>query len=280
MASFTNQATLRYQGIAIRSNTVTGELLQSVSVRKTSVESAYTPGGTVSYIVSLVNNSATELTGLTLTDDLGAYTFEGQTLYPLSYVAGSAKLFVSGVPQEPTVTAGPPLQIGGIRLPANADAVLVYDAAVTEYAQPSAGGSIVNTVTLDGAVLHEPISASWTLPVAVQPTLEILKELSPASVQPNEALSYRFTLLNYGNEDTDTTLALADTFQPPLQNLTVTLDGQPLTEGVDYSYDETTGAFETEAGILSVAAASSSQSAGGVWTITPTEQQLTVTGTV
>lgn len=280
MASFTNQATLRYQGSEIRSNIVTGEMVLNVSVSKSSVESAYAPGGRISYLVSLVNNSTSEIEGLALTDDLGAYPFEGQTLVPLTYVAGSAKLFVNGVSQQPTVTAGPPLQFGGINLPAQGNAVLVYDAEVTEYAQPTAGGSIVNTVTLSGAALLEALTDSWTLPVEAQPILEIWKEATPTSVQPGEALSYQFTLRNSGNVAADTTLVLTDVFQPALQGLSVTLDGTPLTAVTDYSYDAVTGAFETVAGVLSVAAAVSSQAEDGTWQTTPSEQVLTVTGTV
>ena len=280
MASFTNQATLRFQGSVIRSNTVTGEMVLGVSISKTSVESAYAPGEQISYLISLVNNSTSEFDALTLTDDLGGLPFEGQTVYPLAYVAGSAKLFVNGVPQEVSVEAGPPLSISGIRLPAQGNAILVYDAAVTAYAQPTAGGEIVNTVTMSGTTLPETLSAQWTLPVLEQPALEIWKEVSPASVQPGETLSYRFTLRNSGNEIADTTLVLADVFQPALQNLVVTLDGAALTAVTDYTYDPDSGAFETVAGVLSVAAAESSQTTGGAWQTTPSEQVLTVTGTV
>ena len=280
MASFTNQATLRYQGSEIRSNVVTGELLFGVSVGKTSVESDYTQGGRITFIVTLVNNGGTELTGLTLTDDLGAYQYETQTLYPLAYVNGTAKLFVNGVQQQLTVAGTTQLQLGGIQLPPQGSAVIVYDALATEYAQPSVGGSIVNTVTLTDAARADDGTAQWTLPVAVQPILEIMKEVSPVSIQPNQTLSYRFTLRNYGNEATDSTLVLADVFQPALQNLSVTLDGQPLTAVTDYTYDEASGAFETVQGVLSVAAAESVRAENGAWQITPTEQVLTVTGTV
>lgn len=280
MASFTNQATLRYQGSEIRSNVVTGELLSGAAVSKTAVESAYLPGERITYIVTLVNSGAGALGELTLTDDLGGVLFDGQTVYPLSYVADSAKLFVNGVQQPVGVTAGPPLQFTGISLPAQGSAVLVYDAVVTEFAQPTVGGSITNTVSLNEAAQAEEGTAQWTLPVAQQPLLEILKEVSPIGVQPNEPLTYRFTLRNYGNTATDNTLVLTDVFQPVLQNLTVTLDGQPLTEGVDYAYDEDTGSFETAEGVLFTAAAVSTQTADGSWQTVPSEQVLTVTGTI
>jgi len=82
MASFTNFATLRYGGVTVTSNTVTGTLPDALVLTKTPVDAAYTPGGTVTYLLSLVNPGTTELTGLTLTDDLGGYDVQGATLYP------------------------------------------------------------------------------------------------------------------------------------------------------------------------------------------------------
>ena len=45
-------------------------------------------------------------TGITVTDNLGAYPFGGNTLVPLTYIAGTAKYYVNGVVQAtPAVTA-------------------------------------------------------------------------------------------------------------------------------------------------------------------------------
>ena len=119
MAEFTNFATLSYKGGTLRSNTVTGEILETVSVEKTAVSGSYGAGDTLSYAVSLVNSGPAEAAGLTLTDDLGAYELDGVTLYPLSYVDGTAHLFVNGVLQPaPAVTAGPPLVFSEISIPA------------------------------------------------------------------------------------------------------------------------------------------------------------------
>ena len=84
MASFTNQATLRYNGNTIDSNVVTGELLEVLSAAKTAVRDTYAPGETVTYVISIQNTGTTAFTGLTVTDDLGGYAFGGTTLYPLS----------------------------------------------------------------------------------------------------------------------------------------------------------------------------------------------------
>ena len=82
MASFSNFATLRYGGVTVTSNTVTGTLPDALVLTKTPVGTAYAPGGTVTYLLSLVNPGTTELTGLTLTDDLGGYDGQGRPCIP------------------------------------------------------------------------------------------------------------------------------------------------------------------------------------------------------
>lgn len=81
MASFTNMATLSYNGSQINSNVVTGELQDALTVTKTAVSGSYRPGDTVTYVVTLTN-TGTALTGLTLTDDLGGYTAGGRRCIP------------------------------------------------------------------------------------------------------------------------------------------------------------------------------------------------------
>ena len=91
MASFTNQATLTYNGLVTNSNVASGELLEVLSAAKTAVIDNYAAGGTVTYILSLVNAGTTAFNGLTVTDSLGEYTAENLTLYPLRYVDGSLR---------------------------------------------------------------------------------------------------------------------------------------------------------------------------------------------
>ena len=108
MAIFSNQATLVYNGNFTNSNVVYGEILDVLSAAKTSIEGSYAPGGIVTYAVTLRNTGNGALNGLTLTDDLGGFDFNGETLYPLTYEEGSATFFVDGVLQPaPAVTAGP-----------------------------------------------------------------------------------------------------------------------------------------------------------------------------
>ena len=76
-------------------------------------------------------------------------------------------------------------------------------------------------------------------------------------------------------------LIINDTFDPILSNLTVSLNGTPLALNTGYTYNQSTGAFATVAGVVTVPAATYSQNqTTGVWTTTPGVTTLTVTGTV
>ena len=89
MAIFSNQATLTVGGNTTNSNIVYGEILDVVTATKTSIEGSYSPNELVTYVVTLRNTGNATLAGLTVTDDLGGYLFNGTTLYPLTYEAGS-----------------------------------------------------------------------------------------------------------------------------------------------------------------------------------------------
>ena len=284
MAIFSNQATLTYNGTSTNSNIAFGEILDVVAVTKTAVEGTYTPGGLVTYVVTLRNTGNTALTGLILTDDLGGYAFGGTTVYPLTYVDGSVSLFVDGVPQAaPAVTAGPPLVVTGITVPAGGDAVLVYQARVNGFADPVAGGTIDNTVTVTGDGISTPITATETVSAATAAALTISKSITPAQVVDNDRVTYTFVIQNTGTQAVVATdnAAITDTFDPILTNLTVTFDATAWTQGVQYNYDETTGLFTTVPGQILVPAATYTQDpVTGEYTVTPGIATLTVTGTI
>ena len=284
MAIFTNQATLTYNGSSTNSNVAYGEILEILAATKTAVEGSYTPGELVTYVVTLRNTGTAAIAGLTVTDDLGGYDFGAGTVYPLTYAEGSAALFVGGVPQPaPAVTAGPPLVITGINIPAGGDAVLVYQARANTFADPSADGSIINTVTVTGDGLSAPVTATETVTASAEPALTITKSISPTQVVDNDRVTYTFVIQNSGNEAVVATddAAITDIFDPILTGLAVTFEGTPWTQGVQYNYNETTGLFATVPGQILVPAATYTQDpATGAYTVTPGVVTLTVTGTI
>ena len=284
MAIFSNQATLTYNGSSTNSNIAYGEILDVLVATKTAVEDSYAPGQLVTYVVTLRNTGTTALAGLTVTDDLGGYVFGGTTVYPLTYENGSIAMFTNGVPQAaPAVTAGPPLVISGINVPAGGDVVLVYQAQVNDYADPAVGGTIVNTVTVTGDGISAPITATETVNADQGPLLTITKSITPAQVVDNDRVTYTFVIQNSGNLPVVATdnAAITDTFDPILTALTVTFDGAAWTEGVQYNYDEATGLFTTVPGQILVPSATYTQDpVTGVYTATPGVATLVVTGTI
>ena len=284
MAIFSNQATLTYNGNSTNSNIAYGEILDVLVATKTAVEGTYTPGQIVTYVVTLRNTGNGALSGLTVTDDLGGYAFNGTTVYPLTYEAGSVALFTNGVPQAaPTVVAGPPLVFTDITVPAGGDVVIVYQAVANAYANPAVGGTIDNTVTVTGDGLSAPITATETVNADAAPLLTISKSITPAQVVDNDRVTYTFIIQNSGNQAVVATdnAAITDTFDPILSALTVTFEGSTWTQGLQYNYNEATGLFTTVPGQILVPAATYTQdSVTGAYTATPGTATLVVTGTI
>lgn len=284
MATFQNQATLTYGDNVTTSNVVTGELLQSISVTKYSLTETYTAGEVLTYVISLVNTSGAPITDLTVTDDLGAYTQGTETRVPLDYVEGSLTYYLGGARQAtPVVADENPLTVTGISIPANSNAFLVYQARVNDFASPATGATLTNTVTVTGAGLPAPIVAQETVTAASEAFLTIGKSLSPTTVSEGDRLTYTFVIQNFGNTPVVATddAVVTDTFDPILSDLTVTFNGATWTEGVQYTYDEATGAFATIPASITVPAATYTQNpATGAWTVVPGVSTLVVVGTV
>lgn len=284
MASFTNQATLRYNGLTVSSNTVTGQMISPLNLTKTAGADVYAPGDTVSYVISLVNDGSTTYDDLTLTDDLGGYEIGTGTAYPLSYVADSVRYFINGVLQSaPSVTPGGPLVITGLSVPAGGNAMLVYETEVTAAAPLTAGSVITNTATVTGPGLNTPLQTTAEITVQTGAELTIVKSLFPATVAENGQLTYTFLIQNYGNEAAEAAagITVSDLFDPILKDITVALDGQSLALTTDYTYQQAAGQFDTVSGVITVPAATYAQTAStGDWIVTPGEATLTVTGTV
>ena len=283
MARFTNQAQLRYGNAVTNSNIAVGEILEVLSATKTAVRNTYGQSDTVTYIVSIVNSGTTPITGISVTDNLGEYTFGTITLVPLTYIDGTVKYYVNGVLQpSAVVTAGPPLVVSGITVPAGGSVTVAYEAAVNEFA-PLDTTSVINNTAIVAGTGITPITAEEEITVESTPVLTITKSVSPVPVSENGTLTYTFLIQNNGNAAVDVAsdAVITDVFDPILTNLTATFNGTVLTAGTDYTYDETTGNFATIAGKITVPAATFTQdTTRGNWTANPGISTLIITGTI
>lgn len=283
MARFTNQAQLRYGNSVANSNIAVGEILEVLSATKTAVRKVYEQDDTITYVISVVNSGTVPLNGMTVTDNLGTYAFDATTLTPLVYVTDTVNYYINGVLQpKPTVTPGAPLAISGLNIPAGGNIVLVYEAKLNEYAPLAGESEITNTVTISGGGIT-PIQVEETVQALSNPVLTITKSISPVPVTENGTLTYTFLIQNNGNTAAEegTAAVITDEFDPILNNLTVSFNGTAWTEGVDYTYDETTGSFATIAGKVTVPAAEYVQDqVTGAWIANPGISTLIITGTV
>ena len=280
MAQITNQATLTYNGGTVVSNVATGELTEVLTVTKSAVPETYGAGDTVTYIVNILNSGINPVTGVSVSDDLGGYAFGDETVYPLTYVEGTARLFENGEPSpDPAVTPGEPVVFGGITVPALGNVTLIYIAQTNEYA-PLGGGGIVNTATVDAPGIT-PAASSATVTPEEGVFLSISKSISPKTVKQTGNVTYTFVVRNYGPAAADAAqnVKITDEMNPVLTSLSASMNGAPMAETTDYSYSEDTGVFETVAGVVTVPAATFTQDPeSGAWRVTPGETTLTVSG--
>lgn len=281
--TFTNQATLTVGGEQILSNIATGQIEETLSVIKNAVDTEYSANEVVTYIVSLVNNAGTPASALTLTDDLGAFEFDGDTVRPLTYVEGSVQYYQNGALQaDPDVDTDEGLVITGITVPANGNALIVYAARVNEFAPLASGSQIVNTVTVDGADICE-VTAEETITVEEGAQLSVSKSISPVPIAANGEVTYTITIQNAGNAAVteESGAVITDMFNPIISDIAVTFNGAALTEGEGYNYNEDTGLFSTVEGIVTVPEATFTRNPEtGEVTVTPGESTLVITGVI
>ena len=243
----------------------------------------YVRGDDVTYVISIANSSGTAFTGLTVTDDLGKYTLGALTLYPLEYVTGSIRYYQNGVLQAaPTVVAGPPLVISGITVPANGNAMLIYESQTNEFAPLGVGDVINNEAIISGGGLSTPVSAKETITTEEIPNLAITKCLSPNPIVENGILTYTFTIENFGNTAASAAdnVKITDTFNPAITSIGVKFNGASWSDPTEYSYVEATGVFATVPGKITVPPATFTRTASGAVIVTPGVSTLIVTGTV
>ncbi len=282
MATFTNVATLSYNGSVTNSNIVTGTINEVLTASKTAVTDSYVAGDDITYVINLVNSGSTPLTGVTVSDDLGAYQNGDTTLVPLTYTVDSIRYFINGALQStpPTVTLGTGLVISGITVPANGNSTVIYQATANQYAPLAPDAVITNTAIVSGNCLS-PVEIGETVRVRNEARLSITKAISPSTVTENSLLTYTFVIQNLGNTavEAGSDILLTDTFDPILNDITVTFNGE-VWSPANYTYNETTGVFSTVEGAITVPAATYEQNDDGTVVASPGVSTIVISGTI
>lgn len=281
MAIFTNRATMTYNNVTVNSNTAQGVVLEPLAIQKTAVRKTYGAESVITYLVTLTNSSANEITGLSVRDSLGEYDWNQTKLVPMDYIPDSVIYLKGDVLQPaPTVTAGPPMLISGISVPANGSVVLSYQVKLNDFAPLDVGETIVNTAEVLGTSTE--LKDTETITVANAANLTITKSISPVPVAENGRVTYTFLIQNTGNAGADAAaeIQIIDNFVPPLSDLTVDFNGTSWTgDATKYSY--TNNRFTTVAGAITVPAATYDvDTQTGRWVITPGVRTLTITGII
>lgn len=282
MATIFNRATMTYNNITTTSNVAQGNLVEALSASKTAVAESYSPGDLVTYVLSITNTGSTAFSGVSVTDNLGAYSFGAATLVPLDYVAGSVRYYANGVLQTaPAVQAGPPLLMSNLSIPAGGNVTLLYAARVNELAPLGSEASIENTARITGPGIANPVTATALVNQQNGLQLTISKAICPNSVVEGEPVTYTITIQNNGTTPAVATdnVVISDVFDPILRITGVRFNGIAWTSPQNYSYNSATGLFTTVTGQITVPAATYAQDATtGVWTLTPGSSTLSITG--
>lgn len=287
MATIENFATVSYTSGGITETKVSNlaeiGLESAVSFNKTTLGDTYGEESVITYILSITNTSTSAITNVSITDDLGSFTFGTMELTPLAYTA-PALLLIDGqdVSTQLTVdsSVAGSLNFTFPTLPAGATANIVYRAAVNEYAPLDLNSSITNTASLTSDTECGDGSASATVNAASAANVSVFKQMSPNPVVCGDTVTYTIRIYNYGNIPAES-LTLTDTFNPAPDTITVTQDGTLLSPA-DYTYaGGTLTAPSATATPVSVPAATFTRDvATGIVSVTPGMVEYVITGQI
>lgn len=286
--SIENVATLRYNygnvsGAEAVSNVATASIQGQLTVNKNALDSSYSRGDELTYIISVTNSGSTAISNVTVTDNLGTFTpAGGAPRTPLSYI-GPAELYINGIPTATSLIVDSDEEGEVVftvtSLPAGANAIIAYKVEVNEFADLSSGSAITNSATVEADNACESDSDEETLPVAEAAEIEIVKSMSPDPVACGDTITYTITLTNYGNLPA-TNVQLIDNLDPLPENIRVFVDG---VETTDFSVSDdgtlTLPTNTTEDTVIPAATFTVDPETGEV-TVVPSTIVVTITGTL
>ena len=253
MATIENFATVSYTSGGVTETKVSNlaeiGLTSAVALTKTSLGETYGEETVLTYILTVINTSSSEITNISITDDLGTFTFGASELTPLTYTP-PALLLIDGVDSSSDLTVNSSLPSSLVftfpSLPANSSANIIYRTTVNEFAPLELNSSITNTATLESNSDCADGSASETVTVAAAANVSVFKQMSPNPVVCGDLVTYTIRIYNYGNIPAEN-VQLTDNFDPAPTNISVYRNGTILN-ATDYTYEN---------GLLTIPATSS-----------------------
>lgn len=287
MPSIENFATVSYTSGGVTETRVSNiaeiSVESAIGFTKTSLGNTYNDNSVLTYILTITNSSGSEITGSTITDNLGTYVFGTTELTPLEYV-DPAVLLING--QDVTAQLGVDPSVQGSltfsipTIPAGATANIIYKAQVNDFAPLALDSTIVNTSTFESNSECADTTASATVSVANAANISIIKQMCPNPVICGDTITYSIKIYNYGNTAAEN-VVLTDDFNPAPTNITVSRDGVLLL-GTDYTYiDGTLTVPAADATSVTVPAATFVQDpTTGIVSITPGVVEYTITGII
>lgn len=270
-----------------RSNAITGEIVDSLSLQKMIINPNYCLYENMTYVITVTNSSDAAYTNLIVTDNLGSYTYGSITVTPLDFIPNTSYISINGGDLTPISTSQTTENSISFTIPnlaIGATARIFFTARANEKAELESGSTIINTSSLSqaGSTEIENITATATATVSDCPQLEIAKGLSPESLVSGGPVTYTFTVSNYGNTEA-TNIQISDEFPTgaaPSSINTVTVNGAPYT---DFTYTDSVLSIPGEGSVqtLSLPAATYTRDTNtGVVTANPSVMTIVVNGTV
>lgn len=223
----------------VLSNTAFATLQDSVNIDLSSVENSYSSNDTITYILSIINNSSRCIKNIKVINDLASYTINSgisqKTITPLSY-EGTAKLYIGGkfFSDIEAEVLSDKIIFNLEEIPELSNALIFYSTRVNKNAELSTGSSLKSTssLTYDGMINN--IESSDTIYVKEKADVTLIKYMYPNSITSGEIITYNFILYNYGNIEAKN-VAFSDTFSPAPLNLNVSVNSDALSSK-NYSY--------------------------------------------
>ena len=223
----------------VLSNTAFATLQDSVNIDLSSVENSYSSNDTITYILSIINNSSRCIKNIKVSNDLASYTINSgisqKTITPLSY-EGTSKLYIGGkfFSDIEAEVLSDKIIFNLEEIPALSNALIFYSTRVNKNAELSTGSSLKSTssLTYDGMINN--IESSDTIYVKEKADVTLIKYMYPNLITSGEIITYNFILYNYGNIEAKN-VAFSDTFSPAPLNLNVSVNSDALSSK-NYSY--------------------------------------------